>query len=515
MPWDRLKPRRERLHKGVALALDALCQRLSQALFERVEGVPPHPSQPGRPSCADAGCGSPPPSPVPSACKLGSRLHVQQHHDIAVRVGLERSLDLLGLDVARHLQIALDQIHASHVELARLHVPLGLVRSNTLEALANLADVLAQLATQHRPVGKQLEAHAALGLVRGQHEIAHVELRLDVVRSDSASGKVRVHADHAAQLHHRLERLELSLDHRVKVRLVHLGEREEVYAAVVLLVVRRGRGHVLAQALVQRRLCVVHAVLALEATAVEADVPVGQLVDQLAQTRHHRVQTVRRHLVADEADERLAAREDPAVHDVGARLVAVVDKLDAVVLLVQAHRGEEEAERVEPREEGGRDHLLDALLLEAQVLGTHDGRVDQGLAHLLAVGGEHESADDEVLPGRRVKEVRGEDEQRVEPAARLVEALGDKVVDARDAERRSSSSTEPTQTISSMSSLAPERDGGAPVSVAADVPVARVGDPVAEAALADVAGHPARALLFLTSFSMAGSTRTNHEGMAL
>ena len=50
-----------------------------------------------------------------------------------------------------------------------------------------------------------------------------------------------------------------------------------------------------------------------------------------------------------------------------------------------------------------------------------------GLGHLLAVGGQHQAVDDEVLEGRLAEQGRRQDEQRVEPAARLVDALGDEV----------------------------------------------------------------------------------------
>jgi len=96
-----------------------------------------------------------------------------------------------------------------------------------------------------------------------------------------------------------------------------------------------------------------------------------------------------------------------------------------------------------------RDDVLDALLLEPERVAAHDGRVDeeeaqrvgavlvedhvgvrvvaQRLGHLLAVGGEDVAAHDEVLPRRRVEEVRRQHEERVEPAARLVHRLGDEV----------------------------------------------------------------------------------------
>jgi hypothetical protein len=104
-----------------------------------------------------------------------------------------------------------------------------------------------------------------------------------------------------------------------------------------------------------------------------------------------------------------------------------------------------------PAHAPGQEDLLDdaqhARLLEAQRLRAHDGRVDQvqsqrvgavavhdehgvgvvlePLGHLLAVLREHQPVDDEVREGGPVEQRGGEHHQRVEPAARLVQALGD------------------------------------------------------------------------------------------
>lgn len=145
----------------------------------------------------------------------------------------------------------------------------------------------------------------------------------------------------------------------------------------------------------------------------------------------------------DEGDERLTAGDDPAIHHIvrprGGRIVA---KVDAKLLADDGNVGEEEAERVEPGQEHGRDDVPDAVLAEAQVLAPDDGRVDeeepdrvgavlvddrvgvrvvlQALAHLAAILGQDEAADDQVLPGRRAEQVDGEHEERVEPAASLI-----------------------------------------------------------------------------------------------
>jgi hypothetical protein len=216
-------------------------------------------------------------------------------------------------------------------------------------------------------------------------------------------------------------------------------------------------------------------VLALEPSPVELDVParasqrassqahpgapVGELLDEGEQGRDDVVELVRRHLLPDEADEGLTPGEDPAVKDVGRDgRGGVVAELDAVVVLEGGDGGEEEAKGVEPGDEDLGEDLFDAGLAEAEVVAADDGGIDeeepegvgavalhdvvgigvvlQALAHLLAVPagpasaavrlaaadalGEDEAADDEVLPRRRLPEVRREDEQGVEPASRLV-----------------------------------------------------------------------------------------------
>ena len=66
----------------------------------------------------------------------------------------------------------------------------------------------------------------------------------------------------------------------------------------------------------QSPVTVLFAGVALEALAVHADVPVGQVVDESHQTRHDRVQPVRSHLLLHEEQQRLRERQDPAIHHV-------------------------------------------------------------------------------------------------------------------------------------------------------------------------------------------------------
>ena len=53
-----------------------------------------------------------------------------------------------------------------------------------------------------------------------------------------------------------------------------------------------------------------------EAPAVEADVPISEFVEEVEQGWHHVVETIRLHLGAHAADQRLLARQDPTVEDV-------------------------------------------------------------------------------------------------------------------------------------------------------------------------------------------------------
>eukprot|EP00160_Parvularia_atlantis_P015540 Unigene4479_Nuclearia_a/m.13690 Unigene4479_Nuclearia_a/g.13690 ORF Unigene4479_Nuclearia_a/g.13690 Unigene4479_Nuclearia_a/m.13690 type:complete len:521 (-) Unigene4479_Nuclearia_a:1533-3095(-) len=220
---------------------------------------------------------------------------------------------------------------------------------------------------------------------------------------------------------------------------------------------RRERRHHAAQgqqALVQRAQrvqAVLRAVHALEPRAVQPHVPVGQVLDEPHEPRHDRVQPVRAHLLVHKLDQRLRRREQPPVHRVRHvdRAVRVILELVRRLQLEAVHVLHKEAVRVEPRQEHVLNHVLHALLLEPQRLGAHDGRVDQvqpqrvgavlvqdlarvrvvleALGHLLAVRGQDEAVDDQVAERRLVKQRGRNDEQRVEPPARLVKALGDEV----------------------------------------------------------------------------------------
>lgn len=87
---------------------------------------------------------------------------------------------------------------------------------------------------------------------------------------------------------------------RLIERVAHLADGEED--------VEEGR---------ERESAVAVAATALETGAVVAHVDVGQLLDELHQEGHHRVQPVRAHLLAHERRQRARGRADPSVQHVG------------------------------------------------------------------------------------------------------------------------------------------------------------------------------------------------------
>ena len=111
---------------------------------------------------------------------------------------------------------------------------------------------------------------------------------------------------------------------------------------------------------------------------------------------------------------------------------------------------DEEAVGIVPwQEDVSHDSVNSFVLVEVEVVRANQGRVDEihpdcvstelvadlhrvgvvleALAHLLAVAGEDETVDDEVLVGVAVLDAGGDDVERVEPAASLVDSLSDEV----------------------------------------------------------------------------------------
>ena len=284
--------------------------------------------------------------------------------------------------------------------------------------------------------------------------------------------------------------------------------------------------------------------------------------------------------MAQLGDEALHAREHPAIElGLGADRQRLAGRHPAV----GARVGDQEVVGVPQRQDRGLDHVADdqALLVvlvatKAHRLGPHDRARDQvgpqrvgpealdhahrvgvvlePLGHLLAVGGEDQPVDDHVLERWPAKERGREHVQRVEPAAGLIEALGDEVgrevaldvvllarvegvvvlrvghrarfepavedlldpthraarglgrgeaelVDALAVQVGQRAGFEPTQAfelgdrtdadhVAGVLVAAPDRQRRAPIAVAREVPVAGCGQPIAKARAADPLGHP-------------------------
>mmetsp|Transcript_171978 Transcript_171978/g.551233 ORF Transcript_171978/g.551233 Transcript_171978/m.551233 type:complete len:309 (+) Transcript_171978:1169-2095(+) len=183
---------------------------------------------------------------------------------------------------------------------------------------------------------------------------------------------------------------------------------------------------------------------------VQAHVPVREILQQFGKTTNDGVQAVSIHLVTHELDEVVHRCVDPFVHRVAALFdPAGVRHELAGISFVSCNLLHEEAVRVVPRQEDILDHVLDALLSELQRLRSDNGRIAhvhshgvgtvevahvrgvriilQALAHLLAVGCQHEAIADQVLECRLVEEVGGQHHQSVKPAPGLIQALSDEV----------------------------------------------------------------------------------------
>jgi hypothetical protein len=84
------------------------------------------------------------------------------------------------------------------------------------------------------------------------------------------------------------------------------------------------------------------------------------------------------HLIVNKLDESLTPSQNPAIHDVGGPLSGRIPfKIDATFIPQQCHLAEEEAERVEPRQENSAHNLLDTLLAETEIIAADDGGIDQ------------------------------------------------------------------------------------------------------------------------------------------
>mmetsp|Transcript_74071 Transcript_74071/g.173831 ORF Transcript_74071/g.173831 Transcript_74071/m.173831 type:complete len:310 (+) Transcript_74071:1112-2041(+) len=201
----------------------------------------------------------------------------------------------------------------------------------------------------------------------------------------------------------------------------------------------------------QRRERLLEAVATSHPVAIQPNVPVGQIFQEVHQLGHHCIEPVCLHLLSHELDEAMHRRKDPLVHVVRAcldlrrlgRELLSTGALVAIALL------DKEAIGVEHRQEDILHDISHALLLKLQrfcsdhtrvqhvhpycvcpmVLGDVLGirEVLEALGHLLAICGQHQAVDNEVLEGRAVEQVGSQDHERVEPAAGLVETLSDEL----------------------------------------------------------------------------------------
>ena len=213
---------------------------------------------------------------------------------------------------------------------------------------------------------------------------------------------------------------------------------------------RRKRRHglrELEQAAIQRRIGRKLVAIVLrppETRTIEADVGIRELLDELEQARDHVVEAITLHLRRHGALQGLQAREDPAIEH-----ILRVDEARHRRPIVDLRVGREEVEGVVPGQQGTTRHVAHAHVREALLLRLHESGVDQiktqrvrtllcheyvgsrvvllRLRHLGAVLREDETIDNDVAERRLIEERGSEHGQRVEPAARLIKALGDEL----------------------------------------------------------------------------------------
>ena len=195
-----------------------------------------------------------------------------------------------------------------------------------------------------------------------------------------------------------------------------------------------------------------------EAATRAANVPVGQVFDELDERPHRALQVVGVHRRGNVGDESLHRRNDPSIQDIrGLECLGIARRSLGegglqhlcVRKIIDIRVSHEEGIRVPPRNQKVAHELLDAVLGELQVLGTNDRREDhvesnrvrpvgvehlrgirvvlEALRHLLAVFRKNKAVDDDVLVRRLVEEASAENHERVKPAARLVKTFGDEV----------------------------------------------------------------------------------------
>ena len=182
-----------------------------------------------------------------------------------------------------------------------------------------------------------------------------------------------------------------------------------------------------------------------EAAAAAADVPVRELVDELLECLGGFRHAVVREVVVDILDHRVEAREAPLVHD---RQLIVVERVLRRIEVVDVGVEHEERVRVPERAHELALAFLDGIVVEAvrqprcavlveipadgvsavllQCLHRIDG-IALRLRHLAAFLVLDVAEDDDIAVRCLVEEQRRDGDERVEPAARLVDSLRDEV----------------------------------------------------------------------------------------
>ena len=182
-----------------------------------------------------------------------------------------------------------------------------------------------------------------------------------------------------------------------------------------------------------------------EAAAAAADIPVRELVDKLLECLGRFRHAVVREVVVDILDHRVEAREAPLVHD---RQLIVVERVLRRIEVVDVGVEHEECVRVPECAHEFALAFLDGIVVEAvrqprcavlveipadgvsavllQRLHRIDG-IALRLRHLAAFLVLDMAEDDDIAVRCLVEEQRRDGDQRVEPAARLVDGLRDEV----------------------------------------------------------------------------------------
>ena len=182
-----------------------------------------------------------------------------------------------------------------------------------------------------------------------------------------------------------------------------------------------------------------------EAAAAAADIPVGQVFNKLDERADGLLKIVIVHRVRNLGDQSLHRGDDPPVE-----YVLRLGESDFLVMeAVDVRVSYEERIGVPPRNEQIAHQLLYAVFGELKRLRLDDGRINhiktdrvgavrvehqigigivlETLRHLLAVFSENKPVNNDVLIGRLVEKTGSENHERIEPAARLIETLGDEV----------------------------------------------------------------------------------------